>query len=115
MAISTNFTAQFKDGAPPDRALAQWRANRPEWLPAKYQEIADSFNSVTWQWSHLGLMMKLVTFGGLLGGQSVYRITALFTPDAYGGSQVTVNGTADPETRRAIEQAAQGFEAGGLV
>jgi hypothetical protein len=51
----------------------------------------------------------------LLGGQTVYRITALFSPDQSGGSLVTVNGTADHETRHAIDAAALGFEEGGLV
>jgi hypothetical protein len=115
LAISTNFTAQFKDGASPQKALAQWRANRPPWLPNRYQIIEDSYNSVTWQWSHVSFLMKIVTFGGLLGGQTVYRVTALFSPDQFGGSLVTVNGTADPETRRAIEAASTGFEPGGLV
>jgi hypothetical protein len=115
VAISTNFTAQFKDGAPPQQALAQWRADRPAWLPARYREIEDSYTSVTWQWRHVGAVMKLVSFGGLLGGQTVYRITAVFSPDQVGGSLVTVNGTADPETRHAIDVAAQGFEEGGLV
>jgi hypothetical protein len=115
VAISSNFTAQFKDGAPPQQALAQWRANRPAWLPSRYREIEDSYNSVTWEWRHIGALMKLVTFGGILGGQTVYRITVLFTPDQFGGSQVTVNGTADLDTRHAIEAAAKGFEEGGLV
>ena len=115
MAISTNFTAQFKDGAPPQKALAQWQADRPSWLPSRYRMIEDSYNSVTWEWSHVGALMKLVTLGGLLGGQTVYRITALFSPDQFGGSLVTVNGTADPETRRGIQAASLGFEEGGLV
>jgi hypothetical protein len=42
VAISTHFTAQFKSGDPPDRALAQWRATPPEWLPKKSREIQDS-------------------------------------------------------------------------
>jgi hypothetical protein len=115
LAISTNFTAQFKVGAPPDKALAQWRADRPPWLPSRYQIIEDSYNSLTWEWSHVGALMKIVTFGGLLGGQTVYRVTALFSADQLGGSLVTVNGTADPETRHGIQAAALGFEEGGLV
>jgi hypothetical protein len=115
MAISTSFTAEFKTGDPPDRALAQWRATHPDWLPERYKEISDSYNSVTWEWRHTSLMMRLVTFGGLLGGASVYRITALFVADELGGSRVTVNGTADPGTRQGIQRAALGFQEGGIV
>jgi len=116
LAISTSFSAQFKSADPPDRALAQWRATRPDWLPPKSKEIQDSYNSVTWEWRHTSLMMRLVTFNGLLAlGASVYRVTALFAADELGGSKITVNGMADVKTREAIQHAALGFEAGGLV
>lgn len=114
MALSTIFTAYFDIPEPPDKGLAKWRAGHPDWLPARYKEIEDSYNSVTWEWRHLQGIMALVTFGGLLGGATVYRVTALFEPNAYGGSHVTVNGTADVDTRQAIARAAKEFDVGGL-
>ena len=59
--------------------------------------------------------MKLVTLGGLLGGASVYRITAIFEDDGTRGSLITVNGAADVKTRAAIAAAADHVFAGGLV
>ena len=115
MATYSNaFTAHFSaPHDPPAAVLAQWRATRPTWLPSRYSEIDDSYNSVTWQYSHTQLLMKLVTFGGLLGGSTVYRITALFEEDGASGSAITVNGQADKYTLGAIKEAAEVYVPGG--
>jgi hypothetical protein len=114
-AISTNLTAQSKDGAPPDKALAQWRADRPPWLPIGYQINKDSCNSPDLAVEPCRYGLENRHLWGLLGGQTVYRMTALFSPDQLGASLVTVKCTADSETRHEIQAAALGFEEGGLV
>jgi hypothetical protein len=115
VGIINRLTARFAaPGEPPMQALARWRSSRPEWLPAAYREIEDSYKSVTWEWRHTGALMKLVG-GGLFGGQEVYRITALFDDDGAGGSRITVNGQADEDTRAAIRAAAESYVEGGIV
>ena len=114
-AISSGLTAHFSaPGEPPARALAQWRSERPSWLPSKYDEVEDSYKSVTWEFRHTPLSMKLVG-GGFFGGRTVYRLTAMFDDDGRGGSKITVNGAADDETREAIRAAAEDFFEGGIV
>jgi hypothetical protein len=115
-SISSALTARFSAaGEPPAAALAKWRANRPGWLPDRYEEIEDSFESVTWQWRHEQLAMKLIPFSGFFGGATSYRITALFQDDGAGGSRITVNGEADSDTRAAIGAAAESVAEGGIV
>jgi hypothetical protein len=116
MTISTTLTARF--AAPseaPDAALAHWQANRPGWLPDRYQEIDRSYNSVTWEWRHTPLSMRFVPFAKMFGGQTAYRITALFGDDGAGGSRITVNGSCDDTTHRAIAAAADEVVEGGVV
>jgi hypothetical protein len=115
-ATSSALTARFSvAGEPPATALAKWRTTRPAWLPGRYEEIEDSFDSVTWQWRHKQAAMKLIPFSGFFGGATVYRITALFQDDGAGGSRITVNGEADPDTRAAIGAAAESVFEGGIV
>jgi hypothetical protein len=115
-AISSTLTASFSaPGEPPATALARWRKTPPDWLPGRYKEIQDSYNSVTWEWRHVLMSMKLVSLGGLLGGATVYRITAIFEDDGARGTLITVNGAADVKTRAAITKAADHVFAGGLV
>src|SRR3954469_16922568 len=116
MTISSGFTAKFGGnyGDPAGSTLASWRATPPPGLPSKYEEIEDSYKSVTWEWRHTPLSMKLVG-GGFFGGRSVYRITALFEDDGRGHVTITVNGTADDETQKGIEAAAEQYFAGGIV
>ena len=115
-ATSSALTARFSaPGQPPAVALAAWRTTRPDWLPDRYEELEDSFNSVTWQWRHKQLAMKIIPFSGFFGGATSYRITALFQDDGAGGSKVTVNGEADPDTRAAISAAAESAFEGGIV
>ena len=115
-SLSSSLTAQFSArGEPPGSALARWRATPPAWLPAHYGEIEDSYNSVTWEWRHKQLSMKLLPFSGVFGGATCYRITALFEDDGAGGSRVTVNGQADQKTQAAIGEAAESFLVGGTV
>src|SRR5436305_13222145 len=93
--ISNTITAKFSaPGEAPPQALARWRSDRPDWLPDEYKEIEDSYKSVTWEWRHTGLAMKLVG-GGFFGGSEVYRITALFNDDGARGPAITVNGQVD--------------------
>ena len=115
MALSSGITAHFSaPGDPPSSALARWRATPPDWLPSRYGEVEDSYKSVTWEWRHTGLAMKLVG-GAMFGGRTVYRITALFDDDGAGGSRITVNGQADEETRAAIAAAADTVFGGEIV
>jgi len=116
-AISSTLSASFSaPGEPPAAALARWRKTPPDWLPAHYKEVDDSYNSVTWEWRHVQATMKLVTFGGLLpGAATAYRITAMFDDDGARGSRITVNGAADVKTRAAIAAAADQVFSGGLV
>jgi hypothetical protein len=109
--LSANFSAP---GEPPASALRRWRETPPDWLPSRYREIDDSYNSVTWEWRHTQLAMKLV-LGGLFGGATSYRLTSLFEDDGSGGSLVTLNGQADADTRAAIRAAADSYFEGGLV
>lgn len=62
-------------------------------------------NSVTWEWQHTPLAMKLV--GRFRAAHSARRITALFHDDGAGGSQIIVNGSCDAHTYQAITAAAQ--------
>ena len=114
-SITSTLTARFSaTGESPASARERWRATTPDWLPRRYGEIDDSYNSVTWQWKHTQLVMKLVA-GGLFGGTTAYRLTALFEDDAAGGSRITVNGQADADTRAAIQAAADSYFEGGLT
>lgn len=114
-ALTTDLTAQFSvPGQQPNATLAKWRAKQPDWLDSSYKEINDSYNSVTWEMRHTQFLMKLVG-GKFVGGSTVYRITALFDDDGFGGSRITVNGSADKRTRAAIKEAADSFVEGGLV
>jgi hypothetical protein len=116
VSISAQLTATFT--APNERpatALANWRSNRPEWLPDQYKEIDDSYNSVTWEWRHTPLSMKFVPGAKFFGGQTVYRLTALFDDDGRFGSKITVNGSCDPDTHQAIVAAADNVFDGGIV
>ncbi len=114
-AISSGLTARFSaPNESPASALARWRSTRPAWLPDRYKEIEDSCKSVTWEWRHTGLMMKMVA-GGPFGGRTVYRLTALFDDDGAGGTVVTVNGQADEKTRAAINAAADTVFEGEIV
>jgi hypothetical protein len=115
-SLSSMLTAQFSDPREqPAAALAHWRATPPEWLPARYGEIEDSYNSVTWEWRHVQLMMRIIPFAGWFGGATCYRITALFESDGAFGSRITVNGTVDERTQDSIEAAAEHFQLGGTV
>jgi hypothetical protein len=115
MTLSNTITAKFSaPGEAPMQALARWRSTRPDWLPDHYKEIEDSYKSVTWEWRHTPMSMKLVG-GGLFGGRSVYRITASFSDDGAGGSAITVNGQADDHTYKAIVEASDSYAAGGIV
>jgi len=117
-AISTGLTARFTEpGERPQAARERWKKERPAWLPDHYRELEElaSYNSITWEWRHTQASMKLVLFSRFFGGQTVYRITALFEDDGRFGSIITVNGLADPKTRTAIQEAAEGYYAGGVV
>ena len=85
MAISAQLTARLTVREPPAAALAGWRRQRPEWLADHYQQIDESYNSITWEWRHTPLSMKLVPFAGAMGATTVYRLTALFQDDGAGG------------------------------
>jgi hypothetical protein len=116
MTISTSLTARFS--APtesPEAALARWRAHRPSWLPERYQEIDGAYNSVTWEWRHTPLSMRFVPFAKMFGGQTAYRLTAVFRPDDGIGCRITVNGSCDESTHRAIAAAAEQVVEGGVV
>jgi hypothetical protein len=116
MTISTTLTARFTaPSEPPEAALARWRAHRPEWLPDHYHEIDESYNSVTWEWRHTPLSMRLVPFAKMFGGQTAYRITALFEGDGRLGTRITVNGSCDDQTHAAIAAAAEEVIEGGVV
>ena len=116
MTISTTLTARFTaPGEEPAAALARWCANRPEWLPDQYREVERSFNSVTWEWRHRSISLKLTLVGRLRGGQTAHRITAVFHDDGAGGSRITVNGSCDARTYRTITAAAQETVEGGVV
>jgi hypothetical protein len=93
--------------------IGAWRTSRPAWLPSHYREVEVSYNSVTWEWQHKQLAMKLLPFRGLFGGNTCYRITAFFESDGAFGSHVTVNGQADEKTQAAIAAAAESFQPGG--
>jgi hypothetical protein len=114
-ALSATLTARFElpQEAPP-QALARWRAERPSWLAAHYVEVDESYKTITWEWSHTPFSMKLVG-GGAFGGHEVFRLTAVFDDDGDGGTHVTVNGTAEEQTREAIRAAADSFVVGGVV
>src|SRR3954454_16058645 len=116
MTISTGFTAKFSGnyGDTAQGTLASWRASPPPWLPSKFQEIEESYKSVTWEWRHTPLSMKLVG-GGFFGGGRGYRITALFEDDGRGHVTITVNGEADEETQKAIQASAEQYFPGGIV
>jgi hypothetical protein len=106
-SITTTLTAVFQEPAlAPAIALERWRSSPPQWLPNKYQEVDDSYNSVTWEWRRTGFLTP---------GATVYRLTALFDDDGSGGARVTVNGQADDKTRQAIAAAAVQVFDGGLV
>jgi hypothetical protein len=115
LSISAQLTAHFSAREPPALALATWRAQRPEWLPDHYKQIDESYNSITWEWRHTPLSMKLVPFGGAMGGKTVYRLTALFQDDGAGGSKVTINGSCDQATHKAIHAATADVQEGGLT
>jgi hypothetical protein len=115
-ALTSTLTARFSaPGERPEAALERWRANPPEWLPDRYREIDRSYNSVTWEWRHTPLSMKLTLIGKWVGGQTVYRLTALFADDGHGGSAITVNGACDDRTHEAIRAAAEQVVEGGVV
>jgi hypothetical protein len=115
-SISSSLTARFSARTePPASALARWRKTPPDWLPSRYVEVDDSYNSVTWEWRQQQAMMRLVTLNGLLGGVTCYRLTALFEDDGSGGSRITLDGQADRATRAAIVAAADSVFEGGLV
>ena len=106
-SITSTLTAVFHEPAlAPSIALGRWRNSPPQWLPRKYQEVDDSYNSVTWEWRHTGFLSP---------GATVYRVTALFDDDGSGGSRITVNGQADQKTRQAMAAAAVQVFDGGLV
>lgn len=115
-ALSSNLTAHFSEPREqPNAAMAHWRTTRPAWLPAHYKEIDTSYNSVTWEWRHVGWPMRIIPFAGFLSGATCYRITALFESDGGFGSSITVNGQADLKTQDAISSAAQQYEPGGAI
>jgi hypothetical protein len=114
LAISAQLTAHVSVGEPPLEALAAWRRQPPEWLSDHYQQVDESYDSITWEWRHTPLSMKLVPFAGAMGGRTVYRLTALFQDDGAGGSRVTINGSCDPDTHRAIHAATPDIQEGGL-
>jgi hypothetical protein len=114
VSISAQLTAHLSAREPPAVALATWRAQRPEWLPDHYQQVDESYNSITWEWRHTPLSMKIVPFGGAMGGKTVYRLTALFQDDGAGGSKVTINGSCDQETHRAIHAVTADVQEGGV-
>jgi hypothetical protein len=113
--LNSELTARFSaPGQQPSVALSRWRATPPDWLGKHFEEISDSFNSVTWEQRHTQLLMKIVG-GGFFGGQTVDRLTAIFEDNGLGGSNITVNGSADVKTRQAIKAAAEQFVNGGIV
>jgi hypothetical protein len=115
-AISSTLTARFSaPGEPPAASLARWRESPPAWLPECYKEIDRSYNSVTWEWRHTPLSMKLTVIGKWFGGETSYRLTALFLDDGAGGSKITVNGGCDDDTHAAIRAAAEQVVEGGVV
>lgn len=114
--ISTTVTARFSaPGEAPAAALARWRANRPAWLPDRYRETDRSPNSITWEARHTPFSMKLKLAGRFGAGQTSHRITARFHDDGAGGSRITVSGSCDAHTYRAITAAAQETVEGGVV
>jgi hypothetical protein len=114
VTISAELTAHLTEREPPAAALATWRAQRPGWLSNHYQQIDESYNSITWEWRHTPLSMKLVPFGGAMGGRTVYRLTALFQDDGTGGSKITINGSCDQATHKAIHAAITDVQEGGV-
>jgi hypothetical protein len=107
---SNSLSARLRaPGENPARALARWRRSPPPWLSASYVEIDATEHSVAWEHRHTRLLMKLVSFEGLLVGVTPYRLTALFAQDGEGGSQITVEGDADELVRAGIEAAAEEF------
>ncbi len=59
--------------------------------------------------------MRLVPFAKMFGGQTAYRLTAVFAPDSRIGCRITVNGSCDDATHRAIAAAAEEVVEGGVV
>jgi hypothetical protein len=114
VAISAQLTAHFSDLEPPAAVLQRWRDTRPTWLPDHYRQIDEAYNSITWERRHTPASMRLVSLGGMLGGKTVYRLTALFQDDGSGGTKITVNGSCDAHTHRAIHDAAADVQEGGL-
>jgi hypothetical protein len=114
LSISAQLTARFSARESPASALAKWRATHPDWLPDHYEQIDESYNSITWEWRHTPMSMKFVPFGAALGGRTVYRLTALFQADGAGGSRITVNGSCDQDTHRAIHAATTDLQEGGV-
>jgi hypothetical protein len=113
VSISAQLTAHLSVSEPPAAGLASWKAQNPPWLPDHYHMVDESYDSLTWEWRHTPLMMKFVPFGAAAGGQTVYRLTALFQDDGAGGSKVTLNGSCDADTHRAIHAATADVQEGG--
>jgi hypothetical protein len=116
MTISSSLTATFSaPGEAPAAALASWRSDRPAWLPDHYQQIDESYDSLTWEWRRTPMSMKLVPFAKFFGGQTAYRLTAVFQDDGAHGSRITVDGSCDDGTHKAIAAAAEKVVEGGVV
>ena len=103
--MADEINLQYLIAGTPDSALAHWRANPPQWAQEHgYKLIDQSFNSLVYERRRTSGLMRTVDIFGF--GETVYRVSIVFTAEGSAKTRVTVSGQADRKARAAIESEA---------